>query len=141
MHLEIAAGLGRIRTLAYLPDGDKLVSAGEGRTIRHLGRQTRRGRLPKFNCRTGKVLSMAVCGENLIATGGSDNVVRIWNWQSADEVDRLLGHTGSVAALAFDPLSAVFISGSFDTTVRVWRLNGEQAENTTAAGGALFRPR
>ena len=75
--------------------------------------------LTKFSCPSAKVLSMAVCGEHLIATGGSDNVVRIWNWQTQTEVDRLLGHTGSVATLAYDPTSGVVLSGSYDTTVRV----------------------
>ena len=46
---------------------------------------------------------MAVCGEDLIATGGSDNLVRVWNWHTQIEADRLQGHTGSVATLAFDP--------------------------------------
>ena len=67
---------------------------------------------------------MTVCGEDLIATGGSDNVVRIWNWRNQAEADRMLGHTGSVAALAFDPASGVIVSGSFDTTVRVWTRDG-----------------
>ncbi|MEX2111822.1 MAG: hypothetical protein WD845_01470, partial [Pirellulales bacterium] len=119
--LEIAGALGRIRTLAYLPQGDLLASAGEGRSITlwdaHTGEQ--RGELTP---RSGKVLSMVVCGENLIATGGSDNLVRVWNWRAQQEADRLQGHTGSVATLAYDPASAVMISGSFDTTVRVWKL-------------------
>ncbi len=132
IQLEIAAGLGRLRTLAYLPAGDKLVSAGEGRVISlwdaHTGQQAY-----KFSCPSGKVLSMTVCGENLIATCGSDNVVRIWNWQTQAEADRMLGHTGSVAALAFDPASGMIISGSFDTTVRVWKPNLASAAKDTAS--------
>ena len=79
---------------------------------------------------------MTVCGDSQIATGGSDNVVRVWNWQTQAETDRLLGHTGSVAALAFDRQSGLFISGSFDTTVRVWKLNSSDASGDTTAGAA-----
>jgi WD40 repeat protein len=75
---------------------------------------------------------MAVCGSDLIATGGSDNVVRIWNWQTLAEADKLLGHTGSVATLAFDPQSNVIISGSYDTTVRVWRLKAAGGKDTAS---------
>jgi WD40 repeat protein len=35
---------------------------------------------------------------------------------------RLVGHTGSVTALVWDAAEQVLISGSFDTTVRVWPL-------------------
>ena len=75
---------------------------------------------------------MTVCGANLIATGGSDNTVRIWNWQTRDEAEHFVGHTGSVATLAFDPASGVLISGSYDTTVRVWRLEGTGGSQDTA---------
>ena len=88
MQLEISAGLGRIRSLAYLPAGDKLVSAGDGRTIK-LWDATSGDEVKTFTCPSGKVLSMAVCGEHLLATGGSDNVVRVWNWQTQSEVDKL----------------------------------------------------
>ena len=75
---------------------------------------------------------MALCGESLIATGGSDNVVRVWNLQTGVEVDRFVGHTGSVAALAFDPTSGAIISGSFDTTIRVWKVPAADGKPKTA---------
>ncbi|MBI3839667.1 MAG: WD40 repeat domain-containing protein, partial [Planctomycetia bacterium] len=136
MHVEIGAGPNRIRTLAYLPEGDKLVSAGEGREIfiwdAHTGEE-----VYKFICPTGKVLSMAVCGENLIATGSSDNMVRIWNWRTQVQQEQLRGHTGSVASLAYDAASGVIISGSYDTTVRVWKLNIASPPDDTASPNKL----
>ncbi len=133
LELEIAAGIRRIRSLAYLPDGSKLVSAGEGRTVRLFDAKSGQEAY-SFTCRAGKLMSMVVCGENLIATGGSDNVVRVWNWQTQREVDHFVGHTGSVAALAFDAASQTIISGSFDTTVRVWSIDQLDAPKDTAHG-------
>jgi WD40 repeat protein len=129
--LDIAAGTGRIRTLAYLPAGDKLVSAGEGRAIAVWDAATGQA-VYRFTCPSAKVLSMAVCGESLIATGGTDNVIRVWNWQTHTEVDRLRGHTGSVASLAYDAASGIVLSGSYDTTVRVWRLDAAGGSKDTA---------
>ncbi len=120
--LEIpSTGVGRLRTLAWLPDGQMLVTAGENRIVAvwdaHTGAPLRR-----IQCPAGKLLSMVVCGDTLLATGGSDNVIRVWNWQDEIETEQLVGHTGSVASLAYDPASGTIISGSFDTTVRVWKL-------------------
>ena len=130
--LEIAAsGIGRLRSLAWLPDGQKLATAGENRLISvwdaHTGAP-----LHRIHCPAGKLMSMAVCGENLIATGGSDNAIRVWNWQSESQAEQLLGHTGSVASLAFDAASGTIISGSFDTTVRVWKLKPASGSAETA---------
>ena len=126
---DITAPPRRIRTLAWLADGQKLVSAGEGRTVTVWDAATGEA-LQTLDCRTGKILAMVVCSEQLIATGGSDNVISVWNWQTQTQADRLVGHTGSVATLAFDRASGTIISGSYDTTVRVWRLpTGGNSQN------------
>ncbi len=130
---DITAGSRRIRSLAWLGGGEKLAAAGEGRTITIWNADTGQP-LPSLDCRGTKVLSMVVCGESLIATGGSDNVIRLWNWQTQTEADRLVGHTGSVAALAFDHSTGTIVSGSYDTTVRVWRLPAGGTGQNTAVG-------
>jgi len=130
--LEITStGVGRLRALGWLPAGDKLVSTGENRQL-SVWDATNGQLVKKVHCQSGKLLSMVICGEDLIATGGSDNVIRVWNWQSESETEALVGHTGSVAALAFDPDSRTIISGSFDTTIRVWRLDEPGGTRNTA---------
>jgi WD40 repeat protein len=137
--LNIDGGRNRIRTLAYLPQGAQLVSAGESRTIVIWDAQSgqRHGELKP---QSGKVLSMVVCGQDFIATGGSDNLVRVWNWRTQQETNRLQGHTGSVATLAFDSTSSTVISGSFDTTVRVWKLDAGVTEVTNVAPTPSVQP-
>mgnify|MGYP000409707557 CR=1 FL=1 len=119
---DLQSSTARIRALAWLPDGQRLASAGHGRTI-SIWEPSSGKEHYRFPCPAGTVMAMTVCGEDWLATGGSDNVVRVWNWKTQTEVDRLVGHTGSVAAMAWDPASATIITGSFDTTVRVWKLN------------------
>jgi WD40 repeat protein len=70
----------------------------------------------------GKVLSLCFCGEDRIASGGSDNLVRVWDLSTQKMTANFTGHTGSVAALACDPTGKTLVSGGFDTTIRVWQL-------------------
>ena len=73
--VEIAAGARRIRSLAYLGGGELLASAGEGCKVSLWNSAS--GELQEtLDCKSGKVLSMAACGNDMIATGGSDNLVR-----------------------------------------------------------------
>jgi len=71
-------------------------------------------------------------GSELFVTGGSDNVIRLWDLRKQNEQFQIFGHTGSVAALAFDAQSATLVSGSFDTTVRIWQLRSADDVRDTA---------
>jgi WD40 repeat protein len=46
---------------------------------------------------------------------------------------QLEGHTGTVAALACDSSGCVLVSGSYDTTVRVWQLAESAAPSVAAS--------
>jgi WD40 repeat protein len=72
------------------------------------------------------VLSLAFCGPTRLATGGSDNLIRLWDLNKANEALRLVGHTGSVTTLVWDAGTDQLVSGSFDTTVRFWDLKSDR---------------
>jgi WD40 repeat protein len=76
-------------------------------------------------------LALSFCGPGLLAAGGSDNVIRIWDLASGKEQSQLVGHTGSVTTLAWDTKSSTLISGSFDTTIRFWQLKGEGGQRVS----------
>lgn len=56
---------------------------------------------------------------NQIATGGADNVVRVWNVSDGKLAAEFKGHTGAVTGVGFLNDNNV-VSGSADKTVRVW---------------------
>ena len=56
----------------------------------------------------------------LLATGGADGTVRLWDPEQKAEHRVLTGHTASVNALAFRPDGKVLASGSLDRSVRIW---------------------
>ena len=58
---------------------------------------------------------------NILATGGMDEVIRIYNLNKKREVGELVQHTGGITALQFVG-SKFLLSASEDRTVRIWRV-------------------
>src|SRR5438067_4470279 len=56
----------------------------------------------------------------LLASGSSDNTIRLWDTATATELRALKGHTRPVLSLAFARDGRVLASGSADTTIRLW---------------------
>lgn len=62
----------------------------------------------------------------LLASGGEDTIVRIWDIQTRKLAHSLPGHKHSVAALAFSPDGKTLASGDTDHTLRWWTVSKEQ---------------
>ncbi len=121
---DYAAHRQRVRDLAFSPTGDQLVSCGEDRRVHvRLLNEDRGFDLPPS---PGKVYALAFCGPGCLATGGSDNVVRLWDVAQRKQVGELNDHRGSIVALASD--GDILVSGGYDTTIRIWELKGRVAE-------------
>ncbi|CAK7272278.1 U3 snoRNP protein [Sporothrix epigloea] len=57
----------------------------------------------------------------VVAAGSVDSFdIHIWSVQTGQLLDRLSGHEGPVATLAFAPDGSVLVSGSWDRTARIW---------------------
>lgn len=127
---------GRIRSLAFSPQGTFLAAGGEGEHI--LVWEADSGVLAQtLPARPGKALALVFCDEQTLAVGSSQNDIRLWNVEAAELVQRLEGHTGSVAGLAWHGGSGMLASVSFDTTLRLWQREGArpQVARTPAAAG------
>lgn len=112
----------RVRAIAFTRGGQQIITAGEDRTIRIWNRKDFRLER-EISTGNSKVMSMVVLNDGRVATGGSDNGVSIWDLSAGTRTQLLKGHTGSVVAL--DQHNRILVSGSFDTSVRVWRLKSD----------------
>ena len=56
----------------------------------------------------------------LLASGGDDKTVRLWDPATGEPRRTLTGHTGLVRGVAFSPDGRLLASGGDDETVRLW---------------------
>ena len=118
---EVKAHRRRIRSLQFTSN-DQLVSVSDDGMVKVVDPNAGvvENSLPR---QASKLFSAQLLPSDLLAVGGSDNQIRVWNLESGSEVGVLKGHTGTVSSLAFG--HGVLVSGSFDTQVRIWQVNAE----------------
>ncbi|GLE01419.1 hypothetical protein PINS_up010249 [Pythium insidiosum] len=61
----------------------------------------------------------------LLAAASLDKVVRIWDTESTQLIDRFEGHSDSVYSIAFSPDGKNVISGSLDKNIMLWDVNAQ----------------
>ncbi|MDR0610324.1 MAG: WD40 repeat domain-containing protein [Planctomycetaceae bacterium] len=111
----------RVHTVAFSPDGSQLASGGDGPFIM-IWKPTDGTLLQSLQERPGKTFSLVFCGKTLLASGESDNAIRIWDITQNRNTLTLLGHTGTISTMIYEAASNRLISGSFDTSLRFWIL-------------------
>ncbi len=62
----------------------------------------------------------------LLASGGQDGSVRLWDVSGGRPLQSLPGHTGGVPSVAFSPDGRLLASGGADKTVRIWEVRSWQ---------------
>lgn len=136
----VSAHTRRLRAIAFSPDDAALATAGDDQTVQiWTARDAQlQAAIPIRGC---KVMALAWCGPGVIAAGGSDNLIHLFDVGSRQELATLAGHTGTIAALDADATGRTLVSGSFDTTARVWNLETALTGATTARAAPPLPPR
>jgi serine/threonine protein kinase/WD40 repeat protein len=108
-------------SLVISPDGGHLASAGEQRGGIFVADLT--GSKPPFflSSKFSVRLALAFSADSeLLASAGSDQVVRLWNVAGQREAARLLGHVDDVTGVAYSPDGKLLATSSADQTVMLW---------------------
>jgi len=73
---------------------------------------------------TKPVVGIAISKDGkMLATGGADSSIIIWDAATYQIIRRIAAHKGQVTTLDFWPDSKTLISGSTDKSVRLWNIN------------------
>jgi WD40 repeat protein len=111
---------GPIRSVAFSPDGQQLLSAGDDGTLRlwdvEAGRQVHR-----LSRHRGPLTAAVFSpGGGQAASAGRDGTLRLWDLRNGGQIRIFRGHQQAAAAVAFAPDDRRLLSGSPDGTVRLW---------------------
>jgi WD40 repeat protein len=110
-----------VRSLVFLPDGKRALSAGQDRSVRlwdvDAGKEIR-----SYAGHTGPIRRLAVSpdGRRLLSSS-QDRTVRCWDVESGQELSRFLGHQADVFGLAFLPDGKQAVSVGADKVARLWQ--------------------
>jgi WD40 repeat protein len=136
-----------IRSVTFSPDGQTLISGSTDKTLRlwdlqgNAIAQPIQGHdvsvwsvavspIPPSPRKTNSEASSSLPlrkeeGEGgIIASGGGDGTVRLWDLSGNSIGHPFRGHNGEVTAVAFSPDGKKIASGSWDRTIRLWDLDG-----------------
>ncbi|MFW9912248.1 MAG: WD40 repeat domain-containing protein [Candidatus Thorarchaeota archaeon] len=74
---------------------------------------------------------------DIVATGGVDRIVKLWDIRTGELLAKLEGHSYPVLTLAFSPDGKRLVSGSGDTTLRIWDVSS-RTEISLLKGHSLY---
>ncbi|XP_053982976.1 WD repeat, SAM and U-box domain-containing protein 1-like isoform X1 [Hylaeus volcanicus] len=108
--------------------------------------------IQRLENQAGVINSVAFHGNNLIASGSGDKVVRIWSIETDEEEGEIImkfqekpyspldGHTYSINYVEFSPCGGMLASCSLDGTAIIWNTeNGSQAKSSFVNSGSGVR--
>jgi WD40 repeat protein/serine/threonine protein kinase len=129
---------GALHSAAFTPDGRGIALGGETGVV-NLWRPTPPAE-PVFARHHADVRSLAFDPAGpLLATAGSDKVIKFWNLADGQLQMSLRGHEALVSCITFAPDGKLLASGSFDNTVRLWDVSTGQ-EVAKLEGHGLDQP-
>ena len=134
---------GKIFNILFTPDGEKIISVSEDKTIRIWDSKTGE-MLNKFESQIGAgpqgmFYSSAISPDGkLLAVGGypvnneEKNYIQIIDLEQGKQVATAIGHTNVINALDFDASGKYLASGSDDGTIHIWRVSYDEVYRVAA---------
>ncbi|KAJ5802971.1 uncharacterized protein N7503_005421 [Penicillium pulvis] len=69
-------------------------------------------------------------GSSVLASGGPENVVRVWDPKSGKLITKFVGHTDNVRDILINQAGDTIMTASSDQTIKIWSLTAGRCMNT-----------
>jgi WD40 repeat protein len=112
----------KVWSVAFSPDGSKIVSGSGDTTIRVWDASTGVGMPPRLRGHISRVYSVAFSPNgSRIVSGSGDNTIRVWDaTASVEMLPPLRSHDECIVSVVFSPDGSQIISRSEDENIQVW---------------------
>ena len=77
----------------------------------------------------GSIYSLGI-GGGIIASGGPESVVRVWDPRSGQRITKFVGHTDNVRSILISQQGNIILTASSDTTIKMWSLTAGRCIHT-----------
>jgi WD repeat-containing protein 48 len=79
----------------------------------------------------GSIYSLSIGGEGaILASGGPESVVRVWDPRSGKRITKFVGHTDNVRSILVSEQGSMVLTASSDTTIKLWSLTAGRCLHT-----------
>jgi WD40 repeat protein len=137
-HTGVVYDLGQIHTdhvfaLTFSPDGKTLASGSIDQTIRLWAFDPEAPSVRLRHLLAGssdRFLTLAFSPDGNTLACGMNGSITLWDVQTGQPYQQLVGHTAKIQSLAFSPDGHTLVSGSFDQTMRLWDVHSGQVIGT-----------
>ena len=124
--------------IAYSPDGNRLAVASSIGIWLYDTVTDQEVALLTGHRRSVYSVAFSPDGETL-ASGSSDDTIRLWDVVTGEHKETLTGHADTVYSVAFSPDGETLASGSSDDTIRLWdAMTGEHKETLTGHRRSVY---
>jgi WD40 repeat protein len=113
-----------VRGIAFDSAGNTVVSAGfDHRLIWHAAMEAEPKPIRSIEAHDGWVRTVAVSPDNkLLASAGNDQLVKIWDFESGEQLGQLAGHESDIYNVVFHPSEARLVSADLKGKIIDWDL-------------------